>query len=91
MKWIRKRNFQGKKNIFRITGILGKKITPFCAERAKCKYLPIKWINNTREFCPKGQFVYFVIDLVKLQANVLETVNGNTKNKGENILVIDLR
>jgi len=79
VKWIRKRNFQGKKNIFRITGILGKKITPFCAERAKCKYVPIKWINNPREFCPKGQFVYFVSDLVKLQAKVLETLNENTK------------
>uniref|UniRef100_A0A0A9FFT0 Uncharacterized protein n=1 Tax=Arundo donax TaxID=35708 RepID=A0A0A9FFT0_ARUDO len=29
----------------------------------RCWLLPlstIKWINNTREFCPKGQFVYFV-------------------------------
>ena len=37
------------------------------------------WINNPREFCPKGQFVYFVSDLVKLQAKVLETLNENTK------------
>jgi hypothetical protein len=21
--------------------------------------LELKWINNTREFCPEGQFVYF--------------------------------
>jgi len=31
---------------------------------------PSKWINNTREFCPKGQFVYFVGNLVKLQVNI---------------------
>jgi hypothetical protein len=28
--------------------------------------LPIKRIHNTREFRPKGQFVYFVSNLLKL-------------------------
>jgi hypothetical protein len=31
-----------------------------------CINLPIKRIDNTREFCPEGQFVYFVSNLVKL-------------------------
>ena len=32
-----------------------KELAPFYAQQAKCRYLP-----NTMELCPKGQFVYFV-------------------------------
>lgn len=66
--------------MFRLIGMLEKQLVPIYAQWAKCRQLPIKWINNTREFCPKGQFVYFVANLVKLQVNLLETLNINTHN-----------
>ena len=48
--------------------------------------VPIKWINNTREFCPKRQFIYFVCDLVKLYTNISETLNKNTFKEKEHLL-----
>lgn len=51
-----------------------------CSLYAECAGgvdLPIKWVDSTREFCPKGQFVYFVSNLVKLHTAYQRTLKGN--------------
>jgi hypothetical protein len=40
-------------------------VVSYYDQQARGIDLPIKWINDTGKLCPKGQFVYFVGNLIR--------------------------